>query len=525
MTVSSNGLAVDSGHRRRSSAWVSPTGIDGWSGRSATAARRSGRAARHARGLCQGARRRQDRHHPEGRWLDYFTSPRRCGSAPRCRSHLRGAPGCPNPSCMAGSNSPRTDGRPTAAGSSNGGSTLRTAAQVVDLHITGSATGGALSHAARAIPRRAALRRPRGTSGHQAIHIPPGGVAGGHRHRQAQGGGHRRVQGQATRSRSSDRLRLEHHPPRSQRLFQHQLGEGSRYYLFNSETALDAPGEWYSTPPPRRSNVLPEDPGGAGRRDENRRLHHRQPDQILARGTFAVGGSSCRRLAPRHRRNYEYLQIGGGASRWSMPRTSPSSATPSPMRGRINDHSIVGADRRHHHRAIAGNGIYIGCPGARGSSGISVVGNTIRDIGLTYIESAGSSSRDEQQPPSPQRDREGLPVRHLRRPDPRHLRGPDPQQHGRVQRHPRRQLPHGRWRRHQALRRHQGRGDRQHPPVQLDRRRHPPHEPAGRHVLQRDDWNGARWPQPISAGLYLDWNINDTAIVGNLVTTAMAACS
>jgi parallel beta-helix repeat protein len=169
-------------------------------------------------------------------------------------------------------------------------------------------------------------------------------------------------------------------------------GEGSRYFLSGRREFLDAPGEWWFDPKAGRLYLIPAGPAGT-------------PPEAITAGVLPtllqIGGASdmviagldLREGAPQGSGKYGTHTRGGGAIRVeSGPGTRILGNRFSDLGVAIHVQESNGVEIRGNDIArIAGNGIYLGT--AYGSFGRSddavVVGNTIRDVGQTYFETAG----------------------------------------------------------------------------------------------------------------------------------------
>jgi len=303
----------------------------------------------------------------------------------------------------------------------------------------------------------------------------------------------------------------------------HQLDARSRYWLMGSRSFLDAPGEWLFEPATATLHFRPADP--AVLTDGTGIVAATTDSLIEIEGTtdITIAGLELRDASPHGSdRGRDYLQIGGGAIKVQDARNIV-----------IEDNRIANVgvginlldveESRIAHNTIghtAGHGIHVNMPwGGRGSRAISVEHNTITDIGHTFVETAGirfSGTSDSR-------------FRHNRIEDVAQfgINGAQIRDTGEDAIH-RNVVEHNTIRRANTktadgggiklyARNPGGAADNVMLDNWIDGATHLMSLPDGR-FFAADDWDPQRWPQPISAGLYLDWNIDDTLIEGNLVT-------
>jgi parallel beta-helix repeat protein len=303
----------------------------------------------------------------------------------------------------------------------------------------------------------------------------------------------------------------------------HQLGPGSRYFLMGSPALLDAAGEWAFSAATATLHYRPLDPAVLG--DGTSIVAATTDSLIEIQGTrdVTIAGLELRDASPHGSdRGHDYLQIGGGAIR------VVDASGIHLLDNRIANVGVgislldveasrVAGNRIEH---VAGNGIFVGMPwGGRGSRDVTVEDNTIREAGHTFIETSGiqfigtTASRftHNRIEDTAQFGINGAQVRDsgedaihenviehntIRRVNLRSADGGGIKLYARNPGHARANVIRHNW---------------------VDQATHLMSRPDGR-FFAPDDWDPRRWPQPISAGLYLDWNILDTVIEGNLVT-------
>ena len=303
----------------------------------------------------------------------------------------------------------------------------------------------------------------------------------------------------------------------------HQLGHGSRYYLEGSPSLLDAPGEWAVEPTRALLHFRPADPAVLS---DGTTIVAATTDSLIeiegTRDITIAGLGLCCASPHGSDRGYAYLQIGGGAIKVVGSSGIRLLANRIANVGvGINlldvEASLVAGNTIEH---VAGNGIFVGMPwGGRGSRAVTVAHNTIRDIGHTFIETAGiqffgaSDSR--------------FAHNWIEHAAQFGINGAQTRENGEDAIH-RNVIEHNTVR-HVNTRTADGGGIKLYARNPggatgnvirhnwVDGATHLMSLPDGS-FFARDDWDPRRWPQPISAGLYLDWNIDDTLIEGNLVT-------
>jgi parallel beta-helix repeat protein len=303
----------------------------------------------------------------------------------------------------------------------------------------------------------------------------------------------------------------------------HQLGHGSRYYLVGSRSLLDAPGEWVFEAATSTLHFRPPDPTVL---TNGTAMVAATTDSLIEiEGTrdITIAGLELRDASPHGSdRGHAYLQIGGGAIKVvnvSGVRLLDNRIANVGVGINLLDveDSLVAGNVIEH---VAGNGMFVGMSwGGSGSRAVTVRHNTIRDIGHTFIETAGiqffgvSDSR----------------FSHNRIEDAAQfgINGAQTRENGEDAIH-RNVIEHNTVRRANYLtadgggiklyaRNPGGATDNVVRHNWVDGATHLMSLPDGS-FFAADDWDARRWPQPISAGLYLDWNIDDTLIEGNLVT-------
>ena len=303
----------------------------------------------------------------------------------------------------------------------------------------------------------------------------------------------------------------------------HRMDQRSRYYLMGSRSFLDAPGEWLFEPAAATLHFRPADP--AVLEDGTTIVAAITDSLIEIEGThdITIAGLELRDASPHGSdRGWDYLQIGGGAIKVVDARNIAIAGNRIANVGvginllDVEDSRIAENSITH----VAGHGIHVNMPWeGRGSRAISVEHNTIIDIGHTFIESAGirvSGTSDSA-------------ISHNRIEDAAQfgINGAQIREGGEDAIH-RNIIEHNTIRRANTLTADGGGiklyardpGGATANVVRhnwIDGATHLMSLPDGS-FFAADDWDPRRWPQPISAGLYLDWNIDDTLIEGNLVT-------
>ncbi len=305
----------------------------------------------------------------------------------------------------------------------------------------------------------------------------------------------------------------------------HQLGPGSRYHLVGSRSLLDAPGEWAFETAAATLHYRPLDPAVL---ENGTPIVAATTDSLIeiqgTRDVTIAGLELCCASPHGSDRGHDYLQIGGGAIRVVDASgiqllgnrianvgvgISLLDVEASRVAGNVIEH-------------VAGNGIFVGMPwGGRGSRDVTVEDNTIRDAGHTFIETSGiqfigtSGSRfaHNRIEDTAQFGINGAQVRDSGE-DAIHA---NVIEHNTIRRVNLRSADGGGIK---LYARHPGNArDNVIRHNWIDQATHLMSRPDGR-FFAPDDWDPRRWPQPISAGLYLDWNIEDTLIEGNLVTAS-----
>ena len=169
-------------------------------------------------------------------------------------------------------------------------------------------------------------------------------------------------------------------------------GEGSRYFLSGRREFLDAPGEWWFDPQAGRLYLIPAGPAGTPPESVTAGV---LPTllQVSGAGDMVIAGLDLREGAPQGSGKYGTHTRGGGAIRVeSGPRTRILGNRFQDLGVAIHVQESAGVEIRGNAIArTAGNGIYLGTNyGSFGRSDDAVIaGNTIRDVGRTYSETAG----------------------------------------------------------------------------------------------------------------------------------------
>ena len=303
----------------------------------------------------------------------------------------------------------------------------------------------------------------------------------------------------------------------------HQLGHGSRYYLMGSRSLLDAPGEWVFEAATSTLHFRPADPAVL---TNGTSIVAATTDSLIEiEGThdITIAGLELRDASPHGSdRGHDYLQIGGGAIKVvdaSFIRLLDNRIANVGVGINlldVEDSRVAGNTIEH----VAGNGIFVGMPwGGRGSRAVTVAHNTIRDVGHTFIETAGIQffgASDSRFSHNWIEDAAQFGIN-----------GAQTRESGEDAIH-RNVIEHNTVRRANYLtadgggiklyaRNPGGATENVMRHNWVDGSTHLMSLPDGR-FFAADDWDPRRWPQPISAGLYLDWNIDDTLLEGNLVT-------
>ena len=303
----------------------------------------------------------------------------------------------------------------------------------------------------------------------------------------------------------------------------HQLGHGSRYYLVGSRSLLDAPGEWAFEAATATLHFRPADP--AVLTDGTAIVAATTDSLIEIEGTrdITIAGLELRDASPHGSdRGHDYLQIGGGAIKVmdaSVIRLLDNRIANVGVGINLLDveDSLVAGNTIEH---VAGHGIHLHMPwNGRGTRAVVVERNTIRDIGHTFIETAGirfSGTSDSRFGHNWIEDAAQFGIN-----------GAQTRESGEDAIHDN-VIEHNTVRRANTLtadgggiklyaRNPGGATENVMRHNWVDGATHLMSLPDGR-FFAAGDWDPRRWPQPISAGLYLDWNVDDTLIEGNLVT-------
>lgn len=303
----------------------------------------------------------------------------------------------------------------------------------------------------------------------------------------------------------------------------HQLGHGSRYYLMGSRSLLDAPGEWVFEVATATLYFRPADPAILTNGTTIVAATTDSLIEIEETRDITIAGLELRDASPHGSdRGPDYHQIGGGAIKAvaaSGIRLSDNRIANVGVGINLLDveDSVVAGNTIQH---VAGHGIHLNMPwNGRGTRNVVVEHNTIRDIGHTFVETAGirfsgtKGSRfghnwiedaaqfginGAQTRESGEDAIQGNLVEHntVRRANTLTADGGGIKLYARNPGGATGNIMRHNW---------------------VDGATHLMSLPDGR-FFAAGDWDPRRWPQPISAGLYLDWNIDDTLIEGNLVT-------
>jgi parallel beta-helix repeat protein len=305
----------------------------------------------------------------------------------------------------------------------------------------------------------------------------------------------------------------------------HQVGEGSRYFFFGSRDLLDTPREWSFDAATGLLHFMPPDPAVL---DSGSPIVAATTDsliEIAGTSDVTIHGLTLRDASPHGGdRNYDYLQIGGGAIKVMDAEAVTLAGNRIANVGvgitllDVENVSVVGNTIEH----TAGNGIFLGMAwGGRGSSTVGIEGNTIRNVGHTFIESAGvqfQGTRDSRITGNLIEGAAQFGVHGVQNRDP----ALDPLLgnviEGNIIRDVNYLTADG-----GGIKLYAGmRGGAVGNIIRdnwIDGVTHLMSSPDGS-FFAADDWQDSRWPQPVAAGLYLDWNIEDTLIQGNLVTNS-----
>jgi beta-glucuronidase len=305
----------------------------------------------------------------------------------------------------------------------------------------------------------------------------------------------------------------------------HQLDQRSRYYLLGSRSFLDTLGEWLFAADTASLAFRPGDP--AVLTDGTPIVAATTDSLIEIEGThdITIAGLELRDASPHGSdRGYDHLQIGGGAIKVQNAYGIAILDNHIANVGvginllDVEESRIAGNSIRH----TGGHGVHVNMPwDGRGSRAITIEQNTIGAVGHTFIETAGirfSGTSDSRITHNTIEDAaqfgiNGAQVREsgedaihsnhiehntVRRANTRSADGGGIKLYARNPGGARQNVIRHNW---------------------IDAATHLMSLPDGS-FFAADDWDPRRWPQPISAGLYLDWNIDDTLIEGNLVTNS-----
>ena len=305
----------------------------------------------------------------------------------------------------------------------------------------------------------------------------------------------------------------------------HQVGEGSRYFFFGSGDLLDAPGEWHFDAATYLLHFMPQDPAVL---EDGTPIVGATTDsliEIASASDVTIHGLTLRDASPHGGdRNYDYLQIGGGAIKVTDAEAVTLAGNRIVNVGvgitllDVENVSVVGNTIEH----TAGNGIFLGMAwGGRGSSTVGIAGNTIRDVGHTFIESAGvqfQGTRESRITGNLIERASQFGVHGIQNRDP----ALDPLLGNVIEGNIIRDVNYltadgGGIKLYAGMR--GGAAGNIIRDNWIDGVTHLMSRPDGS-FFAADDWDDSRWPQPVAAGLYLDWNIEGTLIQGNLVTNS-----
>ncbi len=395
---------------------------------------------------------------------------------------------------------------------------------VLDLHVGGVRQEPARHpNATPGDPTTGWLFAAEGTSGHEVVHfhqgdVPAGLASEGLRVWITDGNQWASNVAQVQAIDHAGRtIRLEDNVP------WHQLDQRSRYYLLGSRSFLDASGEWQFA---ADTATLAFRPGNPAVLTDGTTIVAATTDSVIEiEGTrnITIAGLELRDASPHGSdRGYDYLQIGGGAIKVQDAHGIAI------LNNRIvnvgvgvnlldvEESRVAGNSIRH----TAGHGVHVNMPwDGRGSRAISIERNTIGAVGHTFIETAGISffgTNDSRIAHNTIEDaaqfgiigaqvretgEDAIHANHIehntvRRANTRSADGGGIKLYARNPGGARENVIRHNW---------------------IDGATHLMSLPDGS-FFAADDWDPQRWPQPISAGLYLDWNINDSLIEGNLVT-------
>ena len=303
----------------------------------------------------------------------------------------------------------------------------------------------------------------------------------------------------------------------------HQLGESSRFFLLGTRGALDAAGEWAYDAASARLYWKPTDPsalnGGhkvtAGTADTL--IDVEGADDVAVCGLTLVDGTPHG-----SDRGDPYYQIGGGAIR--AFDTNGLRLEGNAIRNVGVGINALGARhaviRDNKIGAVAGNGIKLGMPeGGTLSTAVEITGNRISDVGQVFIESAGiwfggttsSLIAGNKIARAAQFGIYGGQIKDT---------GEDPIRGNTITNNVIRganlaTADGGGIKLYAATR--DGSSDNSITRNWVDGVTQLMSRPDGT-FFAADEWAPDRWPQPIAAGLYLDWNSRATTIADNVVT-------
>lgn len=299
----------------------------------------------------------------------------------------------------------------------------------------------------------------------------------------------------------------------------HVVGPGSRYYLTGAEAFLDRPGEWRWDAATGRLRVKLA-PGETPARWQ--RLVAGVLDSLIR--VEAAAGVTIRGLVLADGTPHgsdRASNIEGGAIRLSGARDAVIEGNRIARVGvgiNVQDVTTV-TIRGNRIEQTAGNGVYVGMSwGGRPTRGVTVEGNTIRDTGWLFVESAGVFVGGGQGTRVVGNDIEraaqfgvlGAQIRES---------GEDAIRDVVVERNRIATVNTGSAdggaikfyaRLAGASSGHVVRGNR------ISGVTHLMNRPDGT-FFATDDWSARQWPQPVGAGVYLDWNQSDVLIERNHV--------
>ncbi|MCS6779287.1 MAG: right-handed parallel beta-helix repeat-containing protein [Geminicoccaceae bacterium] len=304
----------------------------------------------------------------------------------------------------------------------------------------------------------------------------------------------------------------------------YRLGPGTPFFFAGSRRFLDRAGEWHFDPQRRTLALLPPDDRGLA----GRRLVAATLDTLLAvRDTarIAIRGLELGEGSPHGSdRAMPWNQIGGGAIRVDGARAV--ALCDNRIRGvgvGIALHSVEDVlVRGNRIQGTAGNGIYLGMPwGGRPSRAVRIEANRIEEVGHRFADSAGVliqgaravvvvDNRIERtgafaiygaQTRGNGEDRiHDIRIEHnlLRDSNLRTADGGAIKLFAATQDEPMEVVIRANW---------------------IDGTSHLMVGPDGR-FFTPNEFDAARWPQPVSFGIYLDWYARGVVVEGNLLTRA-----